>query len=131
MLFDYPSAIAVAVSSAWYPHPCVKFRACSIQPHLVCHAKHLSLFNAPRANAPEESLGMVPPKPFSSNAISPFRLCFETSWGISDTDKAVKCCFLARQFIHCILEAEILPGTQRNKLIFIDNVNYLDEVNKN
>lgn len=57
-------------------------------------------------------------------------LCFATSCGMSDMDKAVECCFLSRSLFNCILEAEILTRIQRNKLIFVDNINYLDKGNE-
>lgn len=57
-------------------------------------------------------------------------LCLATNCGMSDMDKAVQCCFLSRSLFSCILEAEILPRIQRNKLIFVDNINYLDKGNK-
>lgn len=79
LLLDCPPAVTVALGSARHERYCVKFRECSIQPHFICHAKHHSLLNAERANAPKELLVMTPPKTFSSNAssLSVSLLCYQ------------------------------------------------------
>lgn len=133
LLLDCLPAVTVAIGSAGHYSYSVKFRECSTQPHFIRHAKHPSLLNAARANAPKELLVMVPPKTFSSNPISFFfsvsLLCYQL-WHVRHR-QGRQMLFPVQVALQLYLRSkDFLPRIQRNKLIFVDNINYLDKRNK-